>query len=316
MRKWSWVLAAAALSCGSPKRQFAMNAGGAPDDGPSAGDGGVMSGGGGTGVGEAGSVTAEGGEGGAEPAESGGEAGVGGTRPEETCGGCLVGTECVPDGAVNPDNPCQVCLPELATNDYSANAGAECGSRPTACSAQDVCSERGVCEVNHLDDGTPCRGGACEDGTCRTGPNPFDCIAPTPPEVEFTAQVYGLIGPPPPATGGTIPDGRYTPVRFELSDSEADGIDIRTFEFSKGYVQAASQYYSLDTMGAFIPAVRFVGSYSTTGGSLSFDFARCDPQYNIDIPTISYTVTPKGLITSWQLAGGGTLVTSYLRQSP
>jgi hypothetical protein len=61
--------------------------------------------------------------------------------------------------------------------------------------------------------------------------------------------------------------------------------------------------------------VRFVGSFATTEASLSFDFARCDPQYNIDIPTLSYTVTSKGLVTSWPVMDGGTLVTSYLRQS-
>ena len=145
-------------------------------------------------------------------------------------------------------------------------------------------------------------------------PNPFDCIAPKPPTAEFTADSFGLSGTPPAAKGGTIADGRYAPVRFDLYNSEASGIDIRTFEFKKGYVQAATQYYSIETKGAYIPAVRFAGSFATSGSSLTFKFERCDPQYDIDIPSLSYTATSNGLVTFATLSGGGTLVTSYLRQ--
>lgn len=321
MRKWSWLLVAtAALSCSPTKREFAAAEGGAPGNeteggagataGGTTGAGGAVSGLGG----RAGFPAGQGGDAGDPPLDSG-DAGAGGACCESSCDGCWVGHTCVADGAVDPENPCRTCQPEVATDAYSVNEGAECGSGPSACSGQDLCSAAGVCEANHVDDGVPCSGGACDDGTCRAGTNPFDCIAPTPPTVEFTASVYSLISEPPTPTGGTIPDGRYVPVRFDLYvESSPAGIDIRTFEFSKGYVQAASRYFSLATMGAYIPEVRFAGSYSIDGTTLSFDLTRCDPQYDIDIPTLSYSVTSNGLITSIPLKDGGTLVTSYARQ--
>lgn len=316
MRWWCWLLATTALACGGSGRTFASNPGGASNEGPSS-ESGASSGGGP----QSGPDTSEGlgGAAGAteSPRTSGGDLSYGGQPPEETCIGCVIDGACVPDGTVAPDEPCRVCRPQRARDAYSANVGAECGSEATTCSAQDTCNALGVCEPNHEDDGTLCGGdsGICQDGTCRPRPpNPFDCIAPTPPVTELTAATYSLTSTPPTPKGGTIVDGRYVPARFDIYSSNVAGIDVRTFELSGGYVQAASQYFSLETMGAYIPAVRFAGSFSTSGTSLVFDVQRCDPEYDIALPNITYTATANSLVTSTPLPDGGTLVTSYMRQ--
>jgi len=203
---------------------------------------------------------------------------------------------------------------DRASDAYSPNQGARCGAAASTCSQPDTCDASGACAANDLDDGTPCSGGACEAGTCRIQPNPFDCIAPSPPPADFTAPSFSLSGTPPIAKGGPIADGRYAPVRFDLYNSEASGIDIRTFEFKKGYVQAETQYYAIETKASFIPEVRFAGSFAISGSSLTFDLERCDPQYDIDIPSLSYTATSNGLVMIATLSDGGALVTSYLRQ--
>jgi hypothetical protein len=230
------------------------------------------------------------------------------------CSGCLVGKDCFKEGVLNPSNPCQICHATLASSSFSPNTGAKCGSSATECSSQDTCDASGACQANDLV-GMPCAGGACETGgVCKVGQNPFDCIAPSPPTVQFTAQVFVFTGTPPTAKGGVIADGRYTATRIDLYNSSATGVDIRTFEFKKGFVQAATRYYSLETQGAFIPEVRFAGSFTSSASVLKLDAEHCDPQYQIEIPSLPYTATANGLVTIATLADGSTIVTSYVRQ--
>ena len=86
------------------------------------------------------------------------------------CQGCVVGAQCFAAGTVNGSNPCDVCDPTQNTTAFSANTGADCGSGPTECSAQDTCNAQRQCIANDFPVGTPCSstvGGQCQDdGRC------------------------------------------------------------------------------------------------------------------------------------------------------
>jgi hypothetical protein len=60
--------------------------------------------------------------------------------------------------------------------------------------------------------------------------------------------------------------------------------------------------------------VQFAGGVTASGNLLKFDFQRCDPTYDIDIPNLPYTASANGMVTILTLASGTTLVTSYVRQ--
>jgi len=169
-----------------------------------------------------------------------------------------------------------------------------------------------VCQKNDLATGVHCATGACVAGACK--PNPFDCIVPTPPVTSLTDEIYDFMGTPPASTGGVIADGRYVPTRVNLWNSSATGVNVRTFEFKTGFVQVATRYFSIETHGAYIPEVQFAGSFTTSANVLKFELERCDPQYDIDIPSFSYTASANGMTTTETLTDGSTIVTSYLRQ--
>jgi hypothetical protein len=228
------------------------------------------------------------------------------------CPGCTIGQSCIVQGTVNPSNSCQVCTPSSSTTAYSPNVGATCGAAVTECSSQDTCDASGVCQANDLGDGTPCSIGECNGGVCEVVPNPFDCVAPDPPDVVLPDDVFLVGGSPPTPTGGTIPDGVYTPVRVDLYGS-ADQVTFTTFEFYKGYVQIGLRAWVVSAQVAFIPQVEFAGSYTTSGTTLTWDVERCDPQYTLDPPELPYTVTANGLLTFHTASGGDTAVVSYLR---
>ena len=343
MLKWCWLVVGAAFSCSSPERRFSSseNQGGTAGQSVGAADGGRPHGGG-AGSSAAGAEEATGGAAGASStagassiagaagaadaagaagAIDGGDAGTagqsgagsGGANP--TCAGCVIASACVEAGAKNPGNPCEICNVSRSRAAYSANSGAQCGSAASECSSQDTCDESGVCQKNDFAAGMTCVGGQCEAGVCRAVQNPFDCIVPSPPKANFTAEVFDFgNGTPPSPKGGTVTDGRYTASRIDLYKSDAVGVDIRTFEFKKGFVQIASQYYSLDQKVAYIPEVRFAGSFTGNANLLKFELERCDPQYDIGVPNLPYTATVNGLVTIVALTGGGTVVTSYVRQ--
>jgi hypothetical protein len=231
------------------------------------------------------------------------------------CPGCMIGQACISEDAVDPSNPCRVCAPSVSQTEYSPNLGASCGSGPGVCSGQDTCDASGVCQPNDLPAGTECSGGECDAGSCEPLDNPFDCIAPDPPASVLPSELYGgLLATPPTAKGGTVSAGRYTPVRVDIYASETTGVDVRTFELSKGFAQVATRPYSIQTGGAFIPEIQFAGTYERSGNSLVFTLQRCDPQYDIDIPVLPYTATANGLMTIEALPDGGTRVISYSRE--
>lgn len=103
-------------------------------------------------------------------AGSGGDAGGGGSS--SSCAGCSIGGECVTAGSVDPSNECMICAPSSDDGAYSANVSADCGSGPTACSAQDTCNAAGQCTANDAADGTSCgeagSGQLCVGGQCST----------------------------------------------------------------------------------------------------------------------------------------------------
>jgi len=263
-------------------------------------------------AGSAGSAGSDamGGDGGSDA--SGSDAGSAGAGDEPVCAGCWLASVCVPANAKNPANTCEICDVTRSRDAYSADVGAMCGASGTECSAQDTCDERAVCQKNDLATGVHCSAGGCVAGTCK--PNPFDCIAPNPPPTSLTDEIYDFMGTPPAATGGAIADGRYVPTRVNLYNSSATGINVRTFEFKTGFVQVAVRYFSIETHGAFIPEVQFAGSFTSSANVLKFELERCDPQYDIDVPTFSYTASANGMTTTETLADGSSVVTSYLRQ--
>lgn len=233
------------------------------------------------------------------------------------CAGCKIGANCVASGAVNPSNPCQICKPSASAVSYSVNAGANCGSAATECSAQDTCSASGSCQPNHLADGAPCSGGECVSGACQALVNPFDCVVPSPPPAELPASVFSASGSPPAARGGTIAAGRYAPSRIDIySSGIVPTISVRTFEFSKNFVQVAMRPFSPETGVGYIPQIEFVGTFTTSGNQIAFAVDRCDPNYNIDVPSLMYTASANGFTTIEPLNDekGTWVATSFVRQ--
>lgn|SRR6185369_7894689 len=331
MLRWCWLVAGVALSCSSSQRRFSDNdnggaAGqsrveGASGSGSAGGAGSAFGGAGSAAAGSAGSAGSEamGGDagseamGGAAGSEAvGGDAGSAGVGEEPVCVGCSIASVCVLANAKNPENSCQICDVARSRTAYSADVGASCGASASECSAQDTCDARAVCQKNDLETGVHCATGACVAGACK--PNPFDCIAPSPPVTSLTDEIYDFTGTPPAPTGGAIADGRYAPTRVNLYNSTATGINVRTFEFKTGFAQVATRYFSIETHGAFIPEVQFAGSFTTSGNVLKFALERCDPQYDIDIPALSYTASANGMTTTETLTDGSVVVTSYSRQ--
>ena len=60
--------------------------------------------------------------------------------------------------------------------------------------------------------------------------------------------------------------------------------------------------------------MHFAGHFTSKASSLQFDLERCDPQYDIDVPNLSYTATANGMVTFVTLADGPTVATTYLQQ--
>lgn len=102
------------------------------------------------------------------------------------CQGCVVGGNCFAAGALNGNNPCQICDPARSTTSFSGNTGSRCGSGATECSAQDTCNVQGQCVPNDLAFPTPCQsvpGGQCQgDGRC---------VAPQPARARLTIVTNG-----------------------------------------------------------------------------------------------------------------------------
>jgi hypothetical protein len=86
---------------------------------------------------------------------------------------CVIDGVCYAEGAINPDNECEACIPELSSVSWSPRPeGAPCGDpSEDECNDADACDGDGVCESNFKPDGTECPddGNDCTDDVCDTG---------------------------------------------------------------------------------------------------------------------------------------------------
>ncbi|HEX5658166.1 MAG TPA: hypothetical protein VFX59_13270, partial [Polyangiales bacterium] len=100
--------------------------------------------------------------------------------PALTCpGGCAIDNACIPNGVVNPGNPCQLCTSALASMAWSANDGVRCDDG-AFCTTDDLCNG-GSCggAARSCDDHVACNGAElCDDqrdlclvsaGMCESG---------------------------------------------------------------------------------------------------------------------------------------------------
>ena len=234
------------------------------------------------------------------------------TQPGNICSVCNPAQNqsewsAVPHGTGNPSNPCEVC----SDGRLVANTGANCGSASTECSAQDTCDSDAVCQPNHESDGIACSEGECNAGECE--PLPFDCIAPTPPEVTEPSNRYTFEDQTPPeGKGGTVRDGVYTHTRVDIyGTSTPPTIPVRTYEVRSQYVQIGVR----DWTGSFfaIGEIQFAGSFTAANNTLTWDLENCDPQYDIPVPSMEYTATANGLITIETRPSDVVIVTTFAR---
>lgn len=102
---------------------------------------------------------------------------------------CLIDGICYPADALNPQNQCEACVPDVSTTSWSVRPeGSACGDPAEAeCDNPDACDGAGVCESNHKPDGTGCSDeeiectteacstctfDLCEAGVCTHPPRP------------------------------------------------------------------------------------------------------------------------------------------------
>ena len=90
-----------------------------------------------------------------------------------TVNDCLIDGVCHADGAIDPNNDCQACIPEVSTTAWSPRPeGSACGNViDTECDSPDACDGTGFCEANPKPDGTVCAddGNACTFDECEAG---------------------------------------------------------------------------------------------------------------------------------------------------
>lgn len=94
-----------------------------------------------------------------------------GERSPNVCGcPCDINGTCYPDGARNPNNPCEICNPAASTTDWTVNTGASC-TDGDACTINDACTASATCEGQAKDcsaENTDCADGVCDsaNGNC------------------------------------------------------------------------------------------------------------------------------------------------------
>lgn len=103
----------------------------------------------------------------------------------ETCNGAGV---CQPGTPLNNGSDCSAqmtcfttatCQDGVCSGAIPLPPGTNCGNAPTVCSSQDTCDGAGVCQPNHLGNGTPCTndGNPCTSDFCQIG----FCVHPAAP---------------------------------------------------------------------------------------------------------------------------------------
>jgi hypothetical protein len=139
---------------------------------------------------------------------------------------CLIDGGCYPDGALNPANECEACIPEISTTSWSPTAeGSPCGDpEDTVCDSPDACDGAGVCESNPKPDGTECPddGIECTLDICGAG------VCTHPPRPEGTPCGDGTITECDKADtcdGLGACDPRYEPVTTPCGDPSDDQCD-------------------------------------------------------------------------------------------
>lgn len=169
------------------------------------------------------------------------------------------------------------------------------------------------------------------DNVCQP---PFTCGNADPPETVLPLDLMSRDsngvplfppGPPPNATGGTIRNGRYTPIRVDVygqANAPAFVVFEMTFEFRDGFVQVG--YRVFIGTGAVLGSdeVHFVGTATTAGTSLQFDVDSCATGpctglggISCDLPaSLAYSATANGLVTIQPASDGSTVVVTYSRQ--
>ncbi|MFT7578853.1 MAG: hypothetical protein ACI9MR_000514 [Myxococcota bacterium] len=86
---------------------------------------------------------------------------------------CLIGGACLNDGAPNPANGCQACVPAAPLDWSNRGSGTRCGNGDNdTCTNPDTCDGAGVCKPNNAANDTACGGspGAChQQDRCLAG---------------------------------------------------------------------------------------------------------------------------------------------------
>lgn len=110
-----------------------------------------------------------------------------------TVSGCLIDGFCRAEDEINPNNECEICLPDVSTNSWTPRpVGTACGDPlDTECTSPDACSGLGVCEANHkpdglacIDDGNECSFDFCGTGLCTHPPRPSGTVCGDPANTE------------------------------------------------------------------------------------------------------------------------------------
>jgi hypothetical protein len=175
------------------------------------------------------------------------------------------------------------------------------------------------------------------DDVCLPPQNPFACSVANPPAAVLAFSLFptdpdtgGVSfppGAPPAASGGTVQDGSYAPVRMDVygqADAPAFAVNELTFEFRDGFVEVG--YHAYIGTGAVLGSgeLAFVGTATPVGNSLQFDVDRCDPEdpctagggITCTVPaSLPYSATANGLVViQASTFDDTTVVTTYALQ--
>lgn len=99
-----------------------------------------------------------------------------GERQDNVCGcPCEIDGTCVAEGAINPDNPCEVCDSAADPMGWTAQPGQAC-TNDDLCAEAAACTDQGICETTATIDCTDelgeCVDAMCDpvDGVCKGDP--------------------------------------------------------------------------------------------------------------------------------------------------